>query len=126
MVGEAGILRGTITGTTLGIATVRGGLTHPGMVPVGDSAGAGEVSMPVGAAHGMVRLGVGDIIVPVTGEDIMAAIGDIIIIILAITGHLVVRCPAVIPQEEILPADIMEQVMDDIRQAVILRPVLLL
>lgn len=110
----------------LGTATVRGGLTHPGMVPVGDSVGAGVASMPAGAARGMVRPGAGDTIVPVIGVDIMVAIGDIIIIILAITGHLVVRCLAVIPQEEILPADIMEQVMDDIRQAVILRPVPLL
>lgn len=108
-----------------GTATVRGGLTHLGMDPVGDSAGAGEVSTPVGAAHGMARPGGGDIIVPVIGVDIMAvaAIGDIIIIARIITDHRDVRCLADILQGEVLPADIMEQAADDTRQIVTLLPV---
>ena len=70
---------------TLGIVTVRGGLTLPGMVPAGDSAGAGEAFMPAiivrGTIHGMARLGAGV-------EAIGVAIGDITIITIPVTTRL--------------------------------------
>lgn len=109
IVGEAGILRGIIIGMTPGIVTVLGGLTRPGMVPVGDSAGDGVVSMPAGVVLGTVRHGVGDIIARDTGAVIMVAITDTItIIIIARTTihHADVRHPAVIQPEEILPVAI--------------------
>lgn len=80
--GEAGILRGIIIGMTPGIVTVLGGLTRLGMVPVGDSAGDGVVSMPAGVVLGTARHGVGDIIARDTGAVIMVAITDTITIII--------------------------------------------
>lgn len=106
IVGEAGILRGIIIGMTPGIVTVLGGLTHPGMAPVGDSAGDGVASMPAGVVLGTARHGVGDIIARDTGAVIMVAITDTItiIIIARITiHHADVRHLAVIQPEEILP-----------------------
>ena len=84
------------------IVTIPG--TLPGMVPVGDSVGAGVASTPVGAVLGMVRHGV--ITARVTGvvitADIMEVIGDtittIIIPVRTITDH-----QAAIQQEEHLP-----------------------
>lgn len=104
--GEAGILRGITTGMIPGIVIVLGGLTHPGMALVGDSAGDGVASMPAGVVPGMARHGVGDIIARDTGAVIMVAITDTItIIIIARTTihHADVRHPAVIQPEEILP-----------------------
>lgn len=91
------------------IVTIPG--TLPGMVPVGDSVGAGVASTPVGAVLGMVRHGA--ITTRVTGVvitvDIMEVIGDTITtimpvrIIIDLRG---VRHLAVIPQEEVLPVAI--------------------
>ena len=77
--GEAGILRGIIIGMTPGIVTVLGGLTRPGMVPVGDSAGDGVASMPVGVVPGTVVITVPAIGAVVTGGE---ATGDTITIII--------------------------------------------
>lgn len=76
---------------TLGIVTVRGGLTLPGMVPAGDSAGAGVASMQAGAVLGTAAIGAA-----VTGE--VAAIGDtittIIQVIIALTITVVLQLGA--------------------------------
>lgn len=77
--GEAGILRGITTGMIPGIVTVLGGLTHPGMAPVGDSAGDGAVSMPAGVVPGTVVITVPAIGAVVTGVE---ATGDTITIII--------------------------------------------
>lgn len=79
IVGEAGILRGIIIGMTPGIVTVLGGLTHPGMAPVGDSAGDGVASMPVGVVPGTVVITAPAIGAVVTGVE---ATGDTITIII--------------------------------------------
>ena len=87
---------------TLGIVTVRGGLTLPGMVPAGDSAGAGVASMQAGAVLGTAAIGAA-----VTGE--VAAIGDTIttiIITRTTTDRRGVQCQAVILPEEVLPVAI--------------------
>lgn len=91
------------------IVTIPG--TLPGMVPVGDSVGAGVASTPVGAVLGTVRHGA--ITARVTGvvimADIMEVIGDTITtimpvrIIIDLRG---VRRLLVIPQEEVLPVAI--------------------
>ena len=77
--GEAGILRGITTGMIPGIVTVLGGLTRPGMVPVGDSAGDGVVSMPAGVVPGTVVITAPAIGAVVTGVE---ATGDTITIII--------------------------------------------
>lgn len=77
--GEAGILRGIIIGMIPGIVTVLGGLTHPGMALVGDSAGDGAVSMPAGVVPGTVVITAPAIGVVVTGVE---ATGDTITIII--------------------------------------------
>lgn len=77
--GEAGILRGITTGMIPGIVIVLGGLTHPGMVPVGDSAGDGAAFMPAGVVPGTVVITVPAIGAVVTGE---VAITDTITIII--------------------------------------------
>lgn len=77
--GEAGILRGIIIGMIPGIVTVLGGLTRPGMVPVGDSAGDGAASMPAGVVPGTVVITAPAIGAVVTGE---VAITDTITIII--------------------------------------------
>lgn len=79
IVGEAGILRGIIIGMIPGIVTVLGGLTRPGMVPVGDSAGDGVASMPVGVVPGTVVITAPAIGAVVTGVE---ATGDTITIII--------------------------------------------
>lgn len=79
IVGEAGILRGIIIGMIPGIVTVLGGLTHPGMAPVGDSAGDGVVSMPAGVVPGTVVITAPAIGAVVTGGE---ATGDTITIII--------------------------------------------
>lgn len=89
------------------IVTIPG--TLPGMVPVGDSVGAGVASTPVGAVLGTVRHGA--ITARVTGvvitADIMEVIGGtittIIIPVRTITDHQDVRRQAAIRQEEHLP-----------------------
>lgn len=100
------------------------------MDPVGDSAGAGEVSTPVGAVRGMARLGVGDIIARDIGAVIMVGIMDItttIITIHTITDRQDAQCPAVILREEVLPADTMPALaVTDIHQTEIRLLVLLL
>ena len=86
--------------------------TLPGMVPVGDSVGAGVASTPVGAVLGTVRHGA--ITDRVTGvvitADIMEVIGGtittIIIPVRTITDLRDVRHLPVIPQEEALPVAI--------------------
>lgn len=97
----AGTLRGIITGMIRGIVIAPGGLTHPGMALVGDSAGAGVASMQVGAVLGTVVI---------TVATMVAAIGDTITIIITIIpitiGHQDVRRQAVILQEEVLQAGI--------------------
>ena len=90
---------------TLGIVTVRGGLTLPGMVPAGDSAGAGVASMQAGAVLGTAAIGAA-----VTGE--VAAIGDTIttiIITRTTTDRRDVLRQAVIPLEDLLPVVIRAQ-----------------
>ena len=77
--GEAGILRGIIIGMIPGIVTVLGGLTRPGMVPVGDSAGDGAAFMPAGVVPGMVVITAPAIGAVVTGVE---ATGDTITIII--------------------------------------------
>lgn len=77
--GEAGILRGIIIGMIPGIVTVLGGLTHPGMALVGDSAGDGVASMPAGVVPGTVVITVPAIGAVVTGVE---ATGDTITIII--------------------------------------------
>lgn len=77
--GEAGILRGIIIGMIPGIVTVLGGLTHPGMALVGDSAGDGAVSMPAGVVPGTVVITAPAIGAVVTGVE---ATGDTITIII--------------------------------------------
>lgn len=77
--GEAGILRGITTGMIPGIVTVLGGLTHPGMAPVGDSAGDGAAFMPAGVVPGMVVITAPAIGAVVTGVE---ATGDTITIII--------------------------------------------
>lgn len=77
--GEAGILRGITTGMTPGIVTVPGGLTRPGMAPVGDSAGDGAASMPAGVVPGTVVITAPAIGAVVTGVE---ATGDTITIII--------------------------------------------
>ena len=109
--GEAGILRGITTGMIPGIVTVLGGLTRPGMVPVGDSAGDGAVSMPAGVVPGTVVITVPAIGAVVTGVEAtgeVAITDTITIIIIAHTTihHADVRHPAVIQPEEILPVAI--------------------
>lgn len=114
--GEAGILRGIIIGMTPGIVTVLGGLTRPGMVPVGDSAGDGAASMPAGVVPGMVVITVPAIGAVVTGVEAtgveatgeVAITDTITIIIIAHTTihHADVRHLAVIQPEEILPVAI--------------------
>lgn len=97
----AGTLRGIITGMIRGIVIAPGGLTHPGMVLVGDSAGVGVASMQAGAVLGTAVIG---------AVVITAAAGDIITIIIMpvriITGLRDVRQPAAIPLVEVLPAAI--------------------
>lgn len=82
--GEAGILRGITTGMIPGIVIVLGGLTHPGMAPVGDSAGDGAVSMPAGVVPGTVVITVPAIGAVVTGVEATGevAITDTITIII--------------------------------------------
>lgn len=109
--GEAGILRGITTGMIPGIVTVLGGLTHPGMAPVGDSAGDGAAFMPAGVVPGMVVITAPAIGAVVTGVEAIGevAITDTItIIIIARTTihHADVRHLAVIQPEEILPVAI--------------------
>lgn len=77
--GEAGILRGIIIGMIPGIVTVLGGLTHPGMALVGDSAGDGVASMPAGVVPGTVVITAPAIGAVVTGVE---ATGDTITIII--------------------------------------------
>ena len=77
--GEAGILRGITTGMIPGIVIVLGGLTHPGMVPVGDSAGDGAAFMPAGVVPGTVVITAPAIGAVVTGVE---ATGDTITIII--------------------------------------------
>lgn len=77
--GEAGILRGITTGMIPGIVIVLGGLTHPGMALVGDSAGDGVASMPAGVVPGMVVITAPAIGAVVTGVE---ATGDTITIII--------------------------------------------
>lgn len=77
--GEAGILRGITTGMIPGIVIVLGGLTHPGMALVGDSAGDGVASMPAGVVPGTVVITVPAIGAVVTGVE---ATGDTITIII--------------------------------------------
>lgn len=77
--GEAGILRGITTGMIPGIVTVLGGLTHPGMAPVGDSAGDGAAFMPAGVVPGIVVITAPAIGAVVTGVE---ATGDTITIII--------------------------------------------
>lgn len=109
------------------IVTIPG--TLPGMVPVGDSVGAGVASTPVGAVLGTVRRGA--ITARVTGggitADIMEVIGDTITIIMPvriIIDHQDVRRPAVILQEETLPVDIaVVRVAGGIHQIVAVQPV---
>lgn len=79
IVGEAGILRGIIIGMSPGIVTVLGGLTRLGMVPVGDSAGDGVASMPVGVVPGTEVITAPAIGAVVTGVE---ATGDTITIII--------------------------------------------
>lgn len=87
------------------------------MAPVGDSAGAGEVSTPVGAARGTARLG--DIIARDIGAVIMVGIMDIIITIIivlviivpAIKAVQVAATEAMLLQEEIHPAAIVHEVV---------------
>lgn len=95
----AGTLRGITTGMIPGIAIVPGGLILPGTVPVGDSVGAGVVSMPAGALLGTARRGAGRI-VPVTGVADIGGITTIITIIRIITGRPDVQLPVVIPQDD--------------------------
>ena len=99
----AGTLRGIITGMIRGIVIAPGGLTHPGMALVGDSAGAGVASMQVGVVLGTAVIGA----VVITAATMVAAIGDTITIIITIViGHPDVRRQAVILQEEALQAGI--------------------
>ncbi len=102
----AGTLRGIITGMIRGIVIAPGGLTHPGMALVGDSAGAGVASMQVGVVLGTAVIGA----VVITAATMVAAIGDTITIIITIIpiviGHPDVRRQAVILQEEALQAGI--------------------
>lgn len=100
----AGTLRGITTGMTHGIAIVRGGLTLPGTVLVGDSVGAGAVFMPAGALLGTVRHGAG--IVRDTGVVIMEGIGVTITTITTIriiTGRRDEPHRAVMPREDQVP-----------------------
>ena len=99
----AGTLRGIITGMIRGIVIVPGGLTHPGMVLVGDSAGAGEASTQVGAVLGMAVIGAEDITVAAIGGTIITII---IIPVRIITDLPDVLQPPVILLEEILPVAI--------------------
>lgn len=116
----AGTLRGIITGMTHGIAIVRGGLTLPGTVPVGDSVGA--VFMPAGALLGTVRHGAG--IVRDIGEVIMEGIGVTITTITTIriiTGRRDEPHRTVMPQEDRVPIGISQVPPDHLltgRQAV--------
>ena len=88
-----------------GIVIVLGGLTHPGMALVGDSAGV--ASMQVGAVLGTAVIGA---VVITVAATMVAAIGDTITIIITIIpiviGHPDVRRLAVILQEEVLQAGI--------------------
>ena len=81
------------------IVTIPG--TLPGMVPVGDSVGAGVASTPVGAVLGTVRHGV--ITARVTGvvimADFMEVIGDTITTI--ITRQATIAHPVDIVQVQI-------------------------
>ena len=103
----AGTLRGIITGMIRGIVIAPGGLTHPGMARLGDSAGAGVASMQVGAVLGTAVIGA---VVITAAATMVAAIGDTITIIITIIpiviGHPDVRRQAVILQEEALQAGI--------------------
>lgn len=78
------------------------------MDPVGDSAGAGEVSMLAGAVLGMARLGA-VITARATGADIMVGIMDIITIIIMhhLIGIVLKDVPVVIVMllEEVLHVD---------------------
>lgn len=103
--GMAGTLRGILIGTIPGTAIVRGGLTLPGTVPVGDSDGDGAVSMPAGAVRGTARRGAGVITARATGAE---AIGGITITTITTTRITTGRRDArhrvgMHPEEDLLP-----------------------
>lgn len=108
--GEAGILRGITTGMIPGIVTVLGGLTHPGMAPVGDSAGDGAAFMPAGVVPGIVvitALAIGAVVtgVEATGDTITIIIIQAIIPLTIMAALLPGATEAMLIQAEGQPAD---------------------